>query len=240
MHNSFTLPIRPLPVAKILIIEDDLATAEGIAAALLEVGLEPDIVGDGRLGLERALSGNYHAITLDRMLPEMDGVSVVAALRSAGCQSPVLMLSALGEVDDRIAGLRAGGDDYLIKPFDPQELAARVEVLLRRQRRTDKGGRLVKSGILELDLVSREVTLRGHSISLQETESKLLEFLMRNSGQLLTRAMIFEAVWGYRFDPGTNVIDVHLARLRRKLEAAGAGPLIHTVRGAGFRLDAPA
>jgi two-component system OmpR family response regulator len=203
-------------VAKILIIEDDW-------------------VADGNTGLERARSGFYDAITLDRMLPGLDGLTLVTRLRESGVQTPVLMISALSDADERVRGLRAGGDDYLTKPFNPDEMAARVEVLLRRNTSRPM---VLRVADLEIDLIDRTVRRAGTVLDLLPTEFRLLEFLMRHSGRVLTRTMIFEAVWGYHFDPGTNVIEVHIGRLRRKLDLPGWQPLIHTVRGVGYVLEA--
>ena len=170
------------------------------------------------------------------MLPDLDGLEIVTALRAAGVQTPVLMISALSDVDDRIRGLRAGGDDYLIKPFASDEMAARVEVLLRRQQAAAIH-QMLKLADLEVDLLSRSVRRNGRELSLLPTEFKLLEFMLRNSGQVLTRTMMFEAVWGYHFDPGTNLIDVHIGRLRRKIDLHGLLPLLRTVRGSGYSLS---
>ena len=220
-------------MAKILTIEDDALTAREIVTELANNGNEVESVGNGREGLERALTGAYDAITLDRMLPEVDGLTLVTELRRAGIDTPVLMISALSDVDARVRGLRAGGDDYLTKPFAPDEMAARVEVLLRR-RRAAAPETHIAVGDLDLDLMTRSAKRRGAELELLPIEFRLLEFLMRNSGQVLTRSMIFESVWGYTFDPGTNVIDVHIARLRRKVDPDGLPPLIHTVRGRGY------
>jgi len=225
-------------MAKILTIEDDPLTAREIAAELSNNGNEVDSVGNGREGLERALTGAYDAITLDRMLPEVDGLTLVTELRRAGVDTPVLMISALSDVDARVRGLRAGGDDYLTKPFAPDEMAARVEVLLRRRRAAAPETHLTIYD-LDLDLMARTATRGKATLELLPIEFRLLEFLMRNSGQVLTRSMIFEAVWGYHFDPGTNVIDVHIARLRRKVDPDDLPPLIHTVRGIGYRIGDP-
>src|SRR5690242_11462424 len=214
-------------MARILTIEDDAVTAREIAAELQAAGNEVDCVGDGRSGLERALAGGYDAITLDRMLPGMDGLEVVSELRRAGIDTPVLMISALSDVDARVRGLRAGGDDYLTKPFAPEEMAARIEVLLRRGAGVRETS--LRVGDLELDLIARDARRGGVALDLLPLEFRLLEYLMRHAGQVLTRTMIFEAVWGYHFDPGTNVIDVHIGRLRRKVDAVGFEPLIHTV-----------
>ena len=222
-------------MAKILTIEDDPLTAREIVTELANNGNEVDSVGNGREGLKRALTGAYDAITLDRMLPELDGLTLVTELRRAGVDTPVLMISALSDVDARVRGLRAGGDDYLTKPFAPDEMAARVEVLLRRRRVAAPDTHL-SIGDLDLDLMTRTAKRGKVSLELLPIEFRLLEFLMRNSGQVLTRSMIFEAVWGYHFDPGTNVIDVHIARLRRKVDPEGLPPLIHTVRGIGYRI----
>ncbi len=225
-------------MAKILTIEDDPLTAREIAAELSNNGNEVESVASGREGLERALTGIYDAITLDRMLPEVDGLTLVTELRRAGVDTPVLMISALSDVDARVRGLRAGGDDYLTKPFAPDEMAARVEVLLRRRRAAAPDTHLTV-GDLDLDLMARTATRGKSTLELLPIEFRLLEFLMRNSGQVLTRSMIFEAVWGYHFDPGTNVIDVHIARLRRKVDTDDLPSLIHTVRGIGYRIGEP-
>lgn len=220
---------------RILVIEDDDVTANEITAELASQGIDADRVSDGREGLARAVDPCYDAITLDLMLPGMDGISVVARLREQGIATPVLMISALSDVDERVRGLRAGGDDYLTKPFAPDEMLARVDVLLRRHRQQAQPT-LLRVADLELDLV-RHVARRGDlQLPLLPTEFRLLEFLMRHTGQVLTRSMIFEAVWGYHFDPGTNLIDVHIGRLRRKVDAAGHAPLIHTIRGSGYSL----
>ncbi|MGN6092618.1 response regulator transcription factor [Luteibacter jiangsuensis] len=221
-----------------LVIEDDEVTARDIVAELHAHGLAADWVADGREGLARALADGYDIVTLDRMLPGMDGIDVVSALRQRGVDTPVLMISALSDVDERVRGLRAGGDDYLTKPFSPDELAARAEVLLRRRRQGPNETRL-RVADLELDLVRHNAQRRDQELTLLPTEFRLLEFLMRNAGQVVTRQMIFEHVWGFHFDPGTNVIDVHIGRLRRKIDGAGHSPLIRTVRGSGYVL-APA
>lgn len=222
-------------MAKLLTIEDDAVTAREIVTELRSRGNHVDWVDNGTAGLKRAVGGEYDAITLDRMLPGLDGLAVVTRLREAGVQTPVLMISALSDVDERVRGLRAGGDDYLTKPFAPDEMAARIEVLLRRQRATDRET-VLRVGDLELDLIARRAQRGAHNLELLPIEFRLLEFLVRNSGQVLTRTMIFEAVWGYHFDPGTNVIDVHIGRLRKKVDPPGLVPLIRTVRGSGYRL----
>jgi two-component system OmpR family response regulator len=222
-------------MAKVLTIEDDAVTAREIVTELRNRGNHVDWVDNGTAGLKRAVGGEYDAITLDRMLPGIDGLAVVTALREAGVETPVLMISALSDVDERVRGLRAGGDDYLTKPFAPDEMVARIEVLLRRQRATGRET-LLRVGDLELDLIERSARRGTHILELLPIEFRLLEFLVRNSGQVLTRTMIFESVWGYHFDPGTNVIDVHIGRLRKKVDPPGAVPLIRTVRGSGYRL----
>jgi two-component system OmpR family response regulator len=220
-----------------LTIEDDTVTAGEIVAELTRRGLAVDWAANGRDGFERARDGAYDVITLDRMLPELDGLSVVTRLRENGVQTPVLMISALSDVDERVRGLRAGGDDYLTKPFSPDEMAARVEVLLRRHGGGPRETSL-RVADLELDLIARVARRAGMELELLPTEFRLLEFLVRQSGQVLTRTMIFEAVWGYHFDPGTNVIEVHIGRLRRKLDPPGSAALIRTVRGSGYVLEA--
>jgi len=223
-------------MARILAIEDDETTAREIMDELGSHGFEVDWASDGKAGLERALSGNYDLITLDRMLPNVDGLTVVSTLREKNVDTPVLMISALSDVDERVDGLRAGGDDYLVKPFASEEMAARVEVLLRRRSRPDRHTRL-RVADLELDLVERRATRNATVLELMPTEFRLLEYLMRNYGQIVTRTMLFESVWGYHFDPGTNIIDVHIGRLRRKVDMPGLSPLIHTIRGSGYMLS---
>lgn len=221
-----------------LTIEDDKVTAGEIVAELTRRGLAVDWAANGRDGYERARDGGYDVITLDRMLPELDGLSVVTRLREGGVQTPVLMISALSDVDERVRGLRAGGDDYLTKPFSPDEMAARVEVLLRRHGGVLPEKTILRVADLELDLIARVARRGGVELELLPTEFRLLEFLVRQSGQILTRTMIFEAVWGYHFDPGTNVIEVHIGRLRRKIDTPGSPALIRTVRGSGYLLEA--
>jgi len=220
------------------VIEDDLETAEEITGCLTASGFEAESCFDGPSGLEAAMSVEFDAITLDRMLPGLDGLELVKTLREAGSETPVLMVSALSDVDDRVDGLRAGGDDYLVKPFAPKELVARLEVLLRRHRKSAAEVRLQVAD-LELDLIKHEAHRAGRTIELLPMEFQLLEFMMRNAGQLLTRRMIFEAVWDYYFDPGTNLINVHVGKLRRKIDAPGLEPLIRTERGQGYMLYAP-
>lgn len=225
---------------KILAIEDDPTTGREIVAELQQHGFEVEWIADGRDGLIRAVSGEFDALILDRMLPGLDGLAIVTVMRNTGVNIPVLMISALSDVDERIRGLRAGGDDYMTKPFASEEMAARLEVLLRRREVAAPTQPKLTVGDLELDLITRTAHRAGVEIRLMPTEYKLLEFLMRNAGQVLTRTMIFEAIWNYHFDPGTNLIDVHLGRLRRKVDRPGLAPLLHTVRGSGYALYAPA
>jgi two-component system, OmpR family, response regulator len=222
---------------KLLVIEDDREAAAYIAKGLSESGYVVDHAAEGRNGLFMASSGNYDALIVDRMLPGMDGLALIAALRAAEVRTPVLILSALGAVDDRVKGLRAGGDDYLVKPFAFRELLARIEALLRRGSGSTQTTRL-KTGDLEMDLLTRGVTRAGQEIELLPREFRLLEFLMRHAGQVVTRTMLLENVWDYHFDPQTNVIDVHVSRLRQKIDKGFAKPLLHTVRGAGYCLRA--
>jgi two-component system, OmpR family, response regulator len=222
---------------KLLVIEDDREAAAYIAKGLSESGYVVDHAGDGREGLFMATSGAYDALIVDRMLPQMDGLALIAALRSAEIRTPVLILSALGAVDDRVKGLRAGGDDYLTKPFAFAELLARLEALLRRGAGSAATTKL-KVGELEMDLLARSVTRGGRELDLLPREFRLLEFLMRHAGQVVTRTMLLENVWDYHFDPQTNVIDVHISRLRQKIDKGFAKPLLHTVRGAGYLLRA--
>jgi len=223
---------------RILTIEDDQTTAEEIAAELGAHGYVVDVVSDGRLGLEKACREVYAAITLDRMLPGLDGLNIVTQLRAAGIQTPVLMISALSDVDERVRGLRAGGDDYLTKPFATDEMTARLEVLLRRQKSTQSPEMMVRLqvGDLTMNLIERSVQRAGQSLDLKSTEFRLLEYMMRNSGQVLTRTMIFEAVWNYHFDPYTNLIEVHMMGLRKKINLPGLPAMIRTIRGSGYVL----
>ena len=222
---------------KLLVIEDDREAAAYIAKGLSESGYVVDLAADGRDGLFMATSGGYDALIVDRMLPRMDGLALVAALRAAEIRTPVLILSAMGAVYDRVKGLRAGGDDYLAKPFAFAELLARIEALLRRGTGTTATTRL-KVGDLEMDLLARTVERAGQEIELLPREFRLLEFLMRHAGQVVTRTMLLESVWDYHFDPQTNVIDVHISRLRQKIDKGFAKPLLHTARGAGYCLRA--
>ena len=225
-------------MTSVLVVEDDIETAAEIASCLSAGGFHPVQCLDGPTGIEMAQTGRFAAITLDRMLPGCDGLSVVKAVRDAGLDIPILMVSAMGDVDERVAGLRAGGDDYMIKPFAPNELIARLEVLLRRHKRMGASDLRLRVGDLELDLVSREALRRGQRIELLPMEFQLLEFMMRNAGQMLSRRQIFETVWDYYFDPGTNLIAVHIGRLRKKIDIPGEPSMFKTERGVGYMLDA--
>ncbi len=222
---------------RVLTIEDDPMTASEIISELELYGFDVEWKDNGQDGLVRAISNEHDIITLDRMLPGVDGLTILTTLRSVGIKTPVLMLSALGDVDERVRGLRAGGDDYLTKPFDPDELTARLDVLLRRSvALPEKDTVVLEAGPLKIDLITRKVYRDGEEVTLLPTEYRLLEYMMRHSGQTITRSMLFEAVWGYHFDPGTNLIDVHMGRLRRKVDPPGAIPSIRTVRGSGYTL----
>jgi two-component system OmpR family response regulator len=223
---------------KVLVVEDDRDTAAYLVKGLSESGYTVDHSLDGREGLFMSSAGGYDAIILDRMLPSLDGLAVLGALRAAKIDTPALILSALGSVDDRVKGLRAGGDDYLVKPFAFSELLARVEALLRRGATAPTATKL-RVADLELDLLTRTVRRGDKSIDLLPREFQLLEYLMRNAGHVVTRTMLLENVWDYHFDPQTNVIDVHVSRLRQKIDKSFERPLLHTVRGAGYSLRAP-
>ena len=218
----------------LLLIEDDAETAEEILADLRGRGHKVNWASTGPTGEEAARGGAWNAIILDRMLPGRDGLAVLRTLRNEGDRTPALVLSALGDVDERIRGLRAGGDDYLTKPFSLGELAARIEALMRRP--TDPRVTLLHVGTLELDLLAGTARRGQRALDLLPRELTLLDYLMRRPNQVITRAMLFEEVWGYRFVPKSNLVDVHVGRLRRKLEGVGEGPLIESVRGVGFQL----
>jgi len=223
---------------RILLIEDDLSVADYISKGLRENHYEVDHVADGSEALERAVGGGFDALVVDRMLPGVDGLSIIQRLRESGDKTPALILSALGAVDDRVNGLRAGGDDYLVKPFAFAELLARLEAILRRQQVNTHQTRL-KVADLEMDLLSHKVMRAGQLFNLQPREYKLLEFLMKHAGQVVTRTMLLENVWDYHFDPQTNVIDVHISRLRQKIDRGFDKVLLSTVRGAGYLLQDP-
>ena len=220
---------------KILVIEDDLEAAAYMTKAFREAGIVADHASDGESGLFMGSENTYDVMVVDRMLPRRDGLSVITELRKRGVDTPVLILSALGEVDDRVKGLRAGGDDYLPKPYAFSELLARVEVLGRRKGKPEQD-MVYRVGDLELDRLSHEVKRAGKDVLLQPREFRLLEYLMKNAGQVVTRTMLLENVWDYHFDPQTNVIDVHVSRLRSKIEKDFDRPLLKTVRGAGYMI----
>ena len=225
---------------KILVVEDNERVAQFVCNGLREGGNAVDHAGNGRDGLFMASTEVYDVMVLDRMLPGgIDGLAIIEALRKTGNRTPILILSALAEVDDRINGLRAGGDDYLTKPFAFGELAARLDALVRRSQGGEAATALVV-GDLRMDLLGRKVTRADTPITLQPREFTLLEFLMRHAGQVVTRTMLLENVWEYHFDPQTNVIDVHISKLRQKIDAPFPRPLLKTVRGVGYRLDADA
>lgn len=223
---------------RILVIEDDKDVASFIRNGLVQAGCNVDHADNGRDGLFLATTESYDALVVDRMLPGIDGLTVIRTLRASANTTPVLILSALGEIDDRVKGLKAGGDDYLVKPFAFSELLARLEALARRAKASaDAPSTVLKAADLEMDLLRREVRRAGKPIELQPREFQLLEFLLRHVGQVVTRTMLLEGVWDYHFDPQTNVIDVHISRLRSKIDKSFDRPLLHTVRGAGYRLD---
>ena len=218
---------------RLLVIEDDRETAQFLLKALKESGHAADTAADGDTGLGMAREGGYDVLIVDRMLPKREGLNVIETLRTEGVRTPALILSALGSVDDRVKGLRAGGDDYLTKPYAFSELLARVEALGRRTEPETQTTRYIV-GDLVLDRLSHKVTRGGEVVPLQPREFRLLEYLMRHTGQVITRTMLLEHVWDYHFDPQTNVIDVHISRLRSKIDKGFPKPLLHTVRGAGY------
>jgi two-component system OmpR family response regulator len=220
---------------RLLLIEDDLQAAEYLVKGLRESGYSVEHSPDGRDGLEKASRGPYDVIVADRQLPYLDGLAIITALRKRSDRTPVLILSALGTVDDRVHGLQAGGDDYLTKPFAFAELLARIEALNRRGAAASETTRL-KIADLELDLLARRVTRAGRNIELTTKEFQLLEYLVRHAGQTVTRTMLLEGVWNLHFDPQTNITDVHMSRLRNAIDKGFPKPLIHTVRGAGYVL----
>ncbi|ABD26039.1 two component transcriptional regulator, winged helix family [Novosphingobium aromaticivorans DSM 12444] len=221
---------------KILLVEDDADTAAFIVGGLAEEGFVVDRARDGREGLFMGTDHTYQCIVLDRMLPGLDGMAVLAALRGAGVHTPVIILSALGATEDRITGLTRGADDYLAKPFAFAELLARIRLLVRRGSGAPTEQTKLSCGDLEMDLLSRRVRRGARAIDLQPREFRLLEFLLRHADQVVTRTMLLEGVWDYHFDPGTNVIDVHISRLRKKIDEGEVVALLHTVRGAGYRI----
>lgn len=222
---------------RILLVEDQTDTAEYLLKALRESGHTADHAKDGKDGLFLATTENYDAIILDRMLPKVDGLTVLRTLRASNNHTPVVILSALGDIDERVEGLRAGSDDYLVKPFSAIELLARLEVVTRRSHGNPSGEtHLLRVGDLELNRLTRSVRRADRAIELQPREYQLLEYLMRHTDQVVTRTMLLEAVWEYHFDPGSNVIDVHISKLRSKIDPPDLPPLLQTVRGAGYRL----
>ncbi|MGY8666845.1 response regulator transcription factor [Bradyrhizobium sp. UFLA05-109] len=223
---------------RILVVEDDLETAGQLAEELTTSGYEVDLAATGREALSRGSERDYAVITIDRMLPDIDGITVMRQMRDDGIASPFLIISALGEVDDRVRGLRAGGDDYLVKPFSFVELLARLEALGRRSETIAKET-ILRVGDLAVDLISRAASRRGKKIPLLPREFQLLEYLVRNEGRVVSRAMLLQHVWDLHFDPSTNIIDVYVGRVRRKVDDSQAYPLIHTIRGIGYCLRAP-
>ncbi len=223
---------------KILVVEDDPTTADFIVKSLTGEGCVVAHAADGRDGLFHATDGSYDAIVLDRMLPGMDGMAVLAALRAAKVATPVLILSNLGAVDARVEGLTSGANDYLVKPFAFSELLARLKLLIARPSGGPQVETILACEDLEMNLLSRRVTRAGRRIDLQPREFRLLEYLLRHKEQVVTRTMMLEGVWEYHFDPGTNVVDVHVSRLRRKVDDGFDKPLVHTIRGAGYMLGA--
>ncbi len=221
----------------VLLIEDDEAAAAYLAKGLTETGHVVNRAADGEDGLHLALTGQYDVLIVDRMLPIRDGLAVVRMLRADGRDTPVLVLSALGEVDDRVQGLRAGGDDYLVKPYAFTELLARLDALVRRHRPAAEAPQSLQVADLELDLLSHRVSRAGKPVRLQPRELRLLEYLMRHAGQVVTRTMLLEGVWDLHFDPQTNVIDTQISRLRAKIDRDFDRPLLHTLRGVGYKLD---
>jgi two-component system OmpR family response regulator len=225
-------------VRRVLVIEDDAETAGELADCLTANGYVVDVAADGETGLSRALGADYVVMTVDRLLPGIDGLEIVRRLRTEGIATPALILSALGEVDERVRGLRAGGDDYLVKPFASREVLARVDALARRSGTVVKET-MLRIGDLEIDLLARVARRRGRMIDLMPREFQLLEYLARNANHVVSRAMLLQHVWDLHFDPMTNVIDVYVGRVRRKIDSGQAYPLLHTVRGIGFCLRAP-
>ena len=225
-----------MSLMRILIIEDDRDAAAYLTKAFREAGHNVDHAGDGVTGYDMAYDGKYDVAIVDRLLPKMDGLSLVGALRAQKNDTPILILSALGQVDDRVKGLRAGGDDYLAKPYAFSELLARVEILARRRPQSMSEETSYRLGDLNLDRLSHKVTRAGLDIDLQPREFRLLEYLMQNAGKVVTRTMLLERVWDYHFDPQTNVIDVHISRLRSKIDRDFESPMLHTIRGAGYMI----
>lgn len=222
---------------RVLVVEDDSEVGSYIVKGLKESGHTVDLAADGKQGLFLATTEPYDVMVLDRMLPHVDGMTIINTLRACNILTPVLFLSAKSKVEDRVSGLRAGADDYLTKPFAFEELLARVEILAQRKSQATQQATTLSCADLSVDLLSREVTRAGQRIDLQAREFRLLEYLLRNKGRVVTRTMLLENVWDYTFDPQTNLIDVHISRLRQKIEKNFNGPLIETVRGAGYRMQ---
>ena len=220
---------------RILVVEDDAETAAYVSKGLREAGFAVEHVSDGRDGFYRASDAQFDAVVMDRMMPGMDGLAVIKALRAAGVETPILVLSALGELDERVGGLRAGGDDYLTKPFGFSELQARLENLIRRSGKSVET--VLRCGDLEMDLLARRATRGGRALDLLPREFKLLEYFLRHKDRVVTRTMLLEQVWDYRFDPHTSIIDTHISRLRKKLDETFPTPMLHTLRGVGYRLS---
>lgn len=224
---------------RILVVEDDTETRDYLAKGLREAGYSVETAASGRDGLMHALSGGFDALLLDRMLPDLDGLSVMKSLRAAGVRLPTILLTAMSAIDERVNGLRAGADDYVVKPFSFAELSARLEAVLRRPAEVTQAEQTrLACADLELDLIARSARRGDRRIELLPREFQMLEYLMRRQDRVVTRTMLLEGLWDYRFDPGTNVIDVHISRLRRKIDAEGERPLIQTVRGSGYKLGA--
>jgi two-component system OmpR family response regulator len=222
---------------RILVVEDDDDTRDYLAKALRESGYVVEATGSGREGLMHAIGGGFDALVLDRMLPDLDGLSLLRSVRAAGLPIPAIILTALSSIDERVTGLRSGADDYVVKPFSYAELSARLEAVLRRPAETRGEQTRLACADLELDLIARTAHRGGRRIDLLPREFQMLEYLMRRQGRVVTRTMLLEGVWDYRFDPRTNVIDVHISRLRRKIDGEDEPALIHTVRGSGYKLS---
>lgn len=221
---------------RVLIVEDDDETREFLSKGFTEEGFAVESAADGREGLFHATDGGFDAVVLDRMLPGLDGLSLIKSIRAAGLKTPVIMLTAMSAVDERVKGLRAGADDYLVKPFSFQELLARIEALLRRPKDTQEAATL-SCRDLEMDLLRRRVTRSGRDITLTPREFQILEFFLRRKNRVVTRTMLLEGVWDYHFDPNTNIVDVHISKLRRQIDEGSETPLIETVRGAGYMIS---
>jgi two-component system OmpR family response regulator len=224
---------------KILIVEDDATVAQYINKGLIESGHSPDVSNDGKQGLLLAMSNKYDVIVLDRMLPHIDGIKLLSTIRASGDNTPAVILSAKNKVEDKVKGLRSGADDYMTKPFAFEELLARIEIVASRKSTVSPTVTEIVLGELKLDLINRRVTRNGTVIDLQSKEFKLLEFLLKNKGNIVTRTMLLEKVWEYNFDPQTNVIDVHISRLRNKIDKGFSYPIIETIRGAGYLISDP-